>query len=66
MFADDTNLFYAERDMKKLFKMVNNELQKISRWFILNKLSINVTKIIIIIIIIFINRAKETIFSWIF
>ena len=65
MFADDTNLFYAERDMKKLFEMVNNELQKISRWFILNKLSINVTKIIIIIII-FINRAKETVFSWIF
>ena len=64
MFADDTNLFYAERDMKKLFETVNNELQKISQWFILNKLSINVTKIIIIIF--FINRAKETIFSWIF
>ena len=66
MFADDTNLFYAERDMKKLFETVNNELQKISQWFILNKLSINVTKIIIIIIFFFINRAKETIFSWIF
>ena len=65
MFADDTNLFYAERDMKKLFETVNNELQKISQWFILNKLSINVTKIIIIIFF-FINRAKETIFSWIF
>ena len=49
MFADDTNLFYAERDMKKLFETVNNEVQKISQWFIFNKLSINVTKIIIII-----------------
>ena len=31
MFADDTNLFYAERDTKKLFQTVNNELQKISQ-----------------------------------
>ena len=44
MFADDTNLFHAERDLKKLFQMVNNELQKVSQWFISNKLSINVTK----------------------
>ena len=44
MSADDTNLFYAERDIKKMFQTVNNELQKISQWFILNKLSVNVTK----------------------
>ena len=44
MFADDTTLFYAERDIKKLFQTVNNELQKISRWFFSKNLSINVTK----------------------
>ena len=44
MFADDTNLFYAERDIKKLFQSVNNELQKISQWFFSKNLSINVTK----------------------
>ena len=44
MFADGTNLFYAERDIKKLFQTVNNELQKTSQWFISNKLPINVTK----------------------
>ena len=44
MLADDTNFFYAERDIKALFQTVNNELQKISQWFISNKLSINVTK----------------------
>ena len=44
MFADDTNLFYAERDIKKLVKTVNKESQKISQWFISSKLSINVTK----------------------
>ena len=41
---DDANLFYAERDIKKLFKRVNNELLKISQWFISNKVSLNVTK----------------------
>ena len=44
MFADDTNLFYAEENMKTLFDIVNIELQKISQWFISNKLSLNVTK----------------------
>ena len=44
MFADDTNLFYAEKNIKTLFETVNNELQKISQWFISNKLSLNVKK----------------------
>ena len=44
MFADDTNLFYAEENIKTLFDIVNIELQKISQWFISNKLSLNVTK----------------------
>ena len=44
MFADDTNLFYTEENIKTLFDIVNIELQKISQWFISNKLSLNVTK----------------------
>ena len=44
MFADDTNLFYAEEIIKTLFETVNIELQKISQKFISNKLSLNVTK----------------------
>ena len=44
MFADNTNLFYEERDIRKLFQTVNNELQGIYQWFISNKLSINVSK----------------------
>ena len=43
MFANDTNSFYAESDIKKLFQTVNNELQNIFQWFISNKLSINRT-----------------------
>ena len=44
MFADNTNLFYAEENIKTLFDIVNIEIQKISQWFISNKLSLNVTK----------------------
>ena len=43
IFADDTNLFFVEENIKT-FDNVNIELQKISQWFISNKLSLNVTK----------------------
>ena len=42
IFADDTNFFYAEENIKT-FDTVNIELQKISLWFMSNKLSLNVT-----------------------
>ena len=37
MFGGDTNLFYAEENIKTLFDTVNIELQEISQWFISNK-----------------------------
>ena len=43
MFADDTNLFYAEENIKTLFDTVNIDLQKISQWSLSNKLSLNLT-----------------------
>ena len=42
MFADDTNLFYEHNDLKTLFSLVYQELQKISEWIEANKLSLNV------------------------
>ena len=39
MFVDDTNLFYEYKDLKTLFCLVNQELQKINEWFETNKLS---------------------------
>ena len=39
MFADDTSLFYEHKDLKTLFSLVNQELQKINEWFEANKLS---------------------------
>ena len=44
MFADDTNLFFTNANISELFVNVNNELQKISKWFKLNKLSLNIKK----------------------
>ena len=36
--------FMLKKNIKTLFETVNNELQKISQWFISNKLSLNVKK----------------------
>ena len=44
MFADDTNLLYEHKDLKTLFSLVNQELQKINEWFEANKLSLNAGK----------------------
>ena len=44
MFADDTNLFYSNKDINTAFLRVNDELQNINEWFISNKLSLNVRK----------------------
>ena len=44
MFADDTNIFYSHQNISSLFMTVNNELDKIGKWFKANKLSLNVKK----------------------
>ena len=44
MFADETNPFYKHKDLKTLFSLVNQELQKINEWFEVNKRSLNVGK----------------------
>ena len=41
MFADDTNLFFSDTNLDHS-KQTNMGLQLISRWFKLNKLSLNV------------------------
>ena len=44
MFADDTNLFFSSSNIKTLLATANYELEKISLWFIANRLSLNVEK----------------------
>ena len=44
MFADDTNFFYSDNNIKRMFKIVNQELKRVQIWFNANKLSLNVSK----------------------
>lgn len=44
LFADDTNIFYANKNLEVLKKTVNDELALLNIWFLANKLSLNVIK----------------------
>ena len=44
LFADDTNLLYADKDLKSLESAINIELQKVCDWLNANKLTINAKK----------------------
>ena len=44
LFADDTNLLYADKNLKSLETIVNCELSKVVGWLIANKLSFNTKK----------------------
>ena len=44
MFVNDTNLFFENSNVNKLFKKDNDKLSKINEFFLANKLSLNVGK----------------------
>ena len=44
MFADDTNFFMSHKNIKQMFSVMNEELEKFNIWFKANKLSLNVDK----------------------
>ena len=44
IFADDTNIFYLDRNPIILIHTLNIELEKLTEWFKINKLSLNVGK----------------------
>jgi len=44
LFADDTNILYANKNLRTLETIINNELCKVSEWLISNKLSLNIAK----------------------
>lgn len=44
LFADDTNLLYANKNLKILEETVNNELANVSNWLNANKLTLNAKK----------------------
>ena len=44
LFADDTNLFYSHKNLNTLTTTLNCEVDKVSKWFKCNKLSLNINK----------------------
>jgi hypothetical protein len=44
LFADDTNIFYADNDMKNIKINLQTELEKVVNWFNENKLTVNISK----------------------
>ena len=44
LFADDTNLLYADKDLNSLESVTNIKLQKVCDWLNANKLTINAKK----------------------
>ena len=44
LFVDDTNIFCSGHDEVQLNKDVSKELDKLSTWFVVNKLSLNLSK----------------------
>jgi len=44
LFADDTNLFLYDINLASLFSSANENLKRLHKWFVVNKLSLNVTK----------------------
>ena len=42
LFADDTNIFCSDNNIRTLFETANQELSQINDWFLANKLSLNV------------------------
>ena len=44
LFADDTNILLAEKNLKVIETVVNTELCKLYDWLISNKLTLNISK----------------------
>ena len=44
LFADDTNAFYSDTNVKALNQTINNVLIKVSKWLQVNKLTLNIKK----------------------
>ena len=44
LFADETNILYADKDIKSLGTLVNCELRKVCNWLTANRLTLNINK----------------------
>ena len=44
LFADDTNIYLDDANLKNLEKCMNNELKRLYEWLCINRLSLNISK----------------------
>lgn len=44
LFVDDTNIIVSGENLEQLLKQVTKEMNKLKRWFNVNKLSLNLKK----------------------
>ena len=44
LFADDSNLIFADKSLLNLERVVNQELSKVNDWLCANKLTMNIDK----------------------
>jgi hypothetical protein len=44
LFADDTNIMFSHTDLTSLCTLANSELDNLTNWFLVNKLSVNISK----------------------
>ena len=58
--ADDTNVFVTAKDLNHMVDIINNELNKLTEWMNINKLSLNVTKTNFMI---FRSKHRKAVFS---
>ena len=48
-FADDTNILFSQKSLKKINKYINHDLSQIVRWLRANRISLNASKTEIIL-----------------
>ena len=57
LFADDTNLFFSNKDPLKLIELINEEIPKFTQWLMVNNLTLKIDKTKLIL---FKPRQKRT------
>ena len=44
LFADDTNIFFSDKDINRAEEVLNDNIKLLCKWFHINKLSLNLSK----------------------
>lgn len=44
LFADDTTIYVCGKNIKELYKLMNDDIDSLAEWFKVNKLSLNISK----------------------